>query len=209
MPRNFDWLKARANGARGPAFWLQAAIASLLLLNAVAIFFYFVPPGGTRRELAREETGIHREIDVRRAAAHRLRQVSQKVELSGGQTRQFEDKSFLPRRTAFATIVSELLRMSTTAQLRAREASFTQDPIEGTDDLTLVTINSNYQGTYSDLIHFLVQVDKSPQFLILDTLSATPQQQGSGVLNVNLRFLAIVREDGSVMPANASAGGQP
>jgi hypothetical protein len=50
-------------------------------------------------------------------------------------------------------------------------------------------------------------VDQSPQLLILDTLNATPQQQGSGVLNVNLRFLAIVREDGSALPANASAGG--
>ena len=208
MPRNFEWLKPRADGTRSPAFWLQAAIVALLLMNAVAIFLYFVPPGGTRRELAREETEIHREIDVRRAAAHRLKSISQKVELSGDETEQFEAKYFLPRRMAFSTIVSELLRMSNAAQLHTREGSFTQEPVEGTDDLTLVTINSNYQGTYTDLVHFLAEVDKSPQLLILDTLNATPQQQGSGVLNVSLRFLAIVREDGSALPANAPIGGR-
>jgi Tfp pilus assembly protein PilO len=208
MPRNFEWLKPRADGTRGPALWLQLAIIALVLMNGVAIFLYFVPPGGTRRELARQETQIHREIDVRRAAARRLKTISQKVELSGEETEEFEAKYFLPRRLAFSSIVSELLRMSNAAQLHTREGSFTQDPVEGTDDLTLVTINSNYQGTYTDLVHFLQQVDQSPQLLILDTLNATPQQQGSGVLNVNMRFLAVVREDGSTLPANASAGGQ-
>jgi Tfp pilus assembly protein PilO len=207
MPRNFDWLKPRADGTRSSMFWLQVAIGGLILLNAIALFLYFVPPGGTRRELARQETQLHREIDVRRAATHRLKTISQKVELSGDETQQFEATYFLPRRTAFASIVSELIRMSNAAQLRAREASFTQDPVEGTDDLTLVTVSSNYEGTYTDLVHFLKQVDQSPQFLILDTLNATPQQQGSGVLNISLRFLAIVHEDGSTLPANASAGG--
>src|SRR5689334_6750142 len=98
MPRNFEWLKPRADGTRGAAFWLQVAIIGLVLMNGVAIFLYFVPPGGTRRELARQETQIHREIDVRRAAAHRLKTISQKVELSGEETEEFEAKYFLPRR---------------------------------------------------------------------------------------------------------------
>jgi hypothetical protein len=121
MPRNFNWSKLRADGTRGPRFWLQVTIVALLLMNAIALFLYFVPPGGTRRELAREETQIHREIDVRRAAAHRLKSISQKVELSGDETEQFEAKYFLPRRLAFSSIVSELLRMSNAAQLHSRE----------------------------------------------------------------------------------------
>ncbi len=99
--------------------------------------------------------------------------------------------------------------MSAAAGLRERERTYTLDPIEGTDDLTLLTINSNYQGTYSDLMKFLAQVDKSSQLLILDSLNATPQQQGSGTLTVALRFLAVVREEGSSLPGVASENLEP
>jgi hypothetical protein len=58
-------------------------------------------------------------------------------------------------------------------------------------------------------MNFLNQVDRSDQLLILDTLSATPMQQGSGILNVTMRFLAIVKEDGTRLGAETSAGGQP
>jgi hypothetical protein len=101
--------------------------------------------------------------------------------------------------------MGELLRMSNAAGLHEGQRTYTQEPIEGTDDLTLLTINANYQGNYADLMKFLDQVDHSDQLLILDTLTATPQQQGTGVLNVVTRFLAVIQEDGSVI---STAGGQ-
>jgi Tfp pilus assembly protein PilO len=125
------------------------------------------------------------------------------VQLGGDQTEQFAHKYFLPNRTAFATLLSELLRMSSAAGLREGQRTYSQEPIEGTDDLTLLTINANYQGNYTELMNFLNQVDRSDQLLILDTLTATPQQQGAGVLNVVTRFLAVIQEDGSLVAGPA------
>lgn len=206
MSRNFSF---NLNGLRGPGKRLKALAIVLGVLNAAAIYFYIAPPGGSRRELHHKEAQIRSDIDLHRVATQRLKTVSQKVELGGEQTDQFAGQYFLPRRTAFATIVSELLRISSAAGITERERSYSEDPIEGTDDLTLLTVNSTYQGTYANLMHFVNQVDHSPLLLILDSLSATPQQEGAGLLNVQMRFLAVIHEDGSAVPGSASAGGQP
>lgn len=196
-----------ANGVRGLAFWLQVALAVLLLLNLAALYFYFSPPGGSRAQLTDEEAQVRQEIRLHRMSASRLRTIASKVEKGGDEGGAFARQYFLPRRTAFGTLVTELLRMSTAAGLSERERTYSEDPIEGTDDLTLLTVNANYQGTYANLVQFLNQVDHSRLLLILDTLNATPQQPGSQTLNVTLRFLAVIREDGSVAPTSAAARG--
>jgi Tfp pilus assembly protein PilO len=203
MSKSFDWLTT--NGASGPAFWLKIAAGVLVVLNAVALFLYLAPPGGSRHQLVEQEDSIRRNIQTHRISTERLKTVSAKVQLGGEETDQFARKYFLPDRTAFATLMGELLRMSNAAGLHEGQRTYTQEPIEGTDDLTLLTINANYQGNYADLMKFLDQVDHSDQLLILDTLTATPQQQGTGVLNVVTRFLAVIQEDGSVI---STAGGQ-
>jgi hypothetical protein len=110
---------------------------------------------------------------------------------------------------AFSVLVGELLRMSSAAGLHEGQRAYSQEPIEGTDNLNLLTINANYAGSYDQLMNFLNQVDRSDQLLILDTLSATPLQQGSGTLNVTMRFLAVLKEDGTQLGSQAAAGGQP
>jgi Tfp pilus assembly protein PilO len=206
MSRNFN---VSLSGIRGPGTRLRLLAIVLAVLNAAAIYFYIAPPGGSRRDLHHREAEIRSDIDLHQLATQRLKTVSQKVELGGEQTDQFASQYFLPRRTAFATIVGELLRISSATGINERQRSYSEDPIEGTDDLTLLTVNSSYQGTYADLMHFVNQVDHSPLLLILDSLSATPQQEGAGILNMQMRFLAVIHEDGSAVPGGASPGGQP
>lgn len=207
MSRNFDLLNFK--GASGPALWLKIALAVLVVLNLGAIYFYFAPPGGSRRQLTDQDASLQRESVVRREAANRLKVVSQKVELGGEQTSRFAKQYFIPNRMAFSVLVGELLSMSSSAGLHEGQRAYSQEPIEGTDDLNLLTINANYSGAYDQLMNFLNEVDRSDQLLILDTLSATPMQQGSGTLNVTMRFLAIVKEDGTRLGTQTSLGGQP
>ena len=81
--------------------------------------------------------------------------------------------------------------------MRPKEHAFGFDPIEGSDTLSMVTITANYEGTYGDLLQFVNRLDKSPRFLILDTLTAAPQQGGTN-LNVNIKLNTFVREDRGV-----------
>lgn len=206
MSKDFDLFNFK--GSSGPAFWLRVALVTLAALNVVAIYFYVAPPGGSRRELTGQHESIQRDIKVRRLAAERLKLVSEKVQLGGEQTSHFSQQYFLPNRTAFAVLLGELLRMSTAAGLKEGQRSYSQEPIEGTDDLNLLTINANYLGDYSSLMKFVNEADHSGQLLILDTLSATPLQEGAGILNVQMRFLAVVKEDGIHLDGQA-AGGRP
>ena len=182
MSRLFDWWREQAGA--GLSFRLKLALGILGVLNLVAIYLFFFPPGGSKRDLVEQESILHNQIVQQRVGEVHLKKVAEKIDAGGVQTEQFANRYFLPRRQAFEKLATELLRMSSASGLRERERTYTADPIEGTEDLTLVTVNANYQGTYADMMQFVNQVDHSPQLLILDTLSATPQQQGVSTLNM-------------------------
>src|SRR5579875_2913030 len=110
MPRSFDFLTAASQGSG--RFWLQVSGIALALLNGVAIFLYVAPPGGSRAELTREAQQIRYEILATRSQTTRLKTVSQNVQLGGSQAADFEAKYFLPKRTAYAAIISEVQRMA-------------------------------------------------------------------------------------------------
>jgi Tfp pilus assembly protein PilO len=206
MSRAFNWPSLNFN-TTGLALWLRVAVVAAAILNLVAIGLYLMPPGGSRHDLVQQEEAIRRDTQVRRGATERLKLVSHNVELGGEQTQQFAAHYFLPRRTAYAVLVTELIRLSNEAGLQEGQRTYSEEPVEGTNNLTLLTINANYQGSYVNLMKFVNQVDHSDQLLILDTLNASPQQQGSGVLTMNMRFLSIVTEDATL--ASGSLGGHP
>jgi len=196
-------LNTRAVAARGAGFWLQATAATLLLLNLIALYFYFAPPGGSRRELAAQSAQIHQQVVAARFAEQRLKTVSGKVQLAGTQTATFEGKYFLPGREAYRKMFSDFEKLTQEAGIQQRDGAFTEEPIEGSKDLTLLTFSVNLDGTYADLMHFLYGVDHASSLLILDSLNAAPQQ-GKDRLNLAVKFLTVMREAPPL-----SLGGQP
>lgn len=205
MPSNFNVFRSVATlGRRGPGFWLRTIGIVLLLCNAVALFWCLDPPGGTRQQLSDEMLQVHNQIAATRANAARVKTVAAKVQLGYGQGKTFESKYFLPRRTAYQSVIAELQRMAQASGLQARDSVNTEEPIEGSDDLTLLNVTANFEGTYANLMQFLYEVDKSPMLLMLDSLGATPQQT-SGRVTAALRFQTIIQDDA---PVPTSAGGQ-
>ncbi len=179
---------------RGPQAWLLGIGTLLLLANIAALFFYIAPPGGSRASLIAEREQIHQQIVSTRATNNKLRTVSGNVETGAGQQNTFETHYFLPERTASEQVLSELQRLAQSSGVEAREAAFSKEPIEGSDDLSVLNIGARFEGTYGNLMHFLNQVDRSPMLLMLDTLQASPQEKG-GVINTQIRFQVIVRDD--------------
>lgn len=204
MLRNFESLfSKRAIGQRGIRFWLQSAAAVLLVLNCVALFLYLWPPGGSRAELTADSQQIRMEIGAARAQAVHLKTISEKVQIGSQQSGDFENKYFLAQRTSYEAVIEEIQRMVKEAGLQERDAVFSEEPIEGTADLSLLNATASYEGTYESLMHFVNLADHSAMLLMLDNLQASPQQR-SGQINTSIRFQAIIRE-----PANAAAGGLP
>lgn len=204
MRRNFEMSSLTIAADRhSPRFWLRAGAALLAVLNAAALYLYLAPPGGTRQALQEESRQLQRQIVSARTGTTRLQTVSQKVQTGSDQGVDFETRYFLPKRIAYSRVISEVQRMARQSGVQPREGVFSEEPVEGSPDLSILNFTSSYEGGYDNLMRFLYQTDKSPLLLMLDTLQASPQQKGQQI-NASIRFQAIIREEPSL-----PAGGQP
>jgi hypothetical protein len=85
--------------------------------------------------------------------------------------------------------------MAKASGLQERDAVYNEEPIEGSDDLNLLNSTANYEGTYENLKTFLYLVDHSPMLIMLENITAAPQQKGNQI-NTSIRFQAVIRDDG-------------
>ena len=194
MRKNFkEKMRIHFKVAANPRLYLKALAGVLAALNAAALFFYLAPPGGSREELSDQITQLRRQIAAARTQTTRMRTTAAKVETGGGQATSFEAQYFLPKRIAYVAVVGEIQRLAKASGLDERDGVYTEEPIEGTADLSLLTATANFQGSYTNLMRFLNETDHTPMLLMLDALTAAPQSK-SGEINASVRFQAIVRE---------------
>jgi hypothetical protein len=205
MLKNFNWSEAAGAVGRTVQARLKVACGVLAGLNAVALFFYLVPPGGTREELAQQSLQLRNRTTAARLQSTVLRTTSAKVQAGSSQAFDFQTAYFLQKRTAYERLIEEIQRMAKVSGMQERDSVLSEEPIEGTADLSLLNITANYAGSYGTLMHFLFEVDRSPMLLMLDSLNASPQQK-TGDINTTIRFQAIVIEDANVP---AAPGGRP
>jgi Tfp pilus assembly protein PilO len=171
----------------------RAIVLVLLVLNLVAGWFVYQPFGGSAEEMEAQLSALRNQARERRASLERTKKLTANMDRGRNEGDQFLATYFLSRSTTYSTVVDELSSMAKRAGVRVREHGFVEDPVEGSDELSMLSVNGNYEGTYADLLHFLREVDKAPRLLIIEALSASPQQ-GTGVLNINMRANAFVRE---------------
>jgi hypothetical protein len=202
MRNSFDLRLAKLQAAqRGPRFWLQTGAIALGILNAVALFLYLAPPGGTRADLAAQSQQLTTAISAARSQTQRLKRVSANVQLGSQQSQEFEAHYIFPKRLAYESIIGEIQRMAQAANLTERDGVWAEEPIEGSDDLSVLTNQVNFEGSYASLMRFLYEVDHSPKLLMLDMLTASPQKAGQ--VTAQARFQAVIRVE------NAPAAGAP
>jgi Tfp pilus assembly protein PilO len=183
---------------KDPRWTARAVLGLLLVLNLAAAAAVFKPWGGSEEQVQSERRQLRLEVQERRATVERLRGVVQTVEKTRAQADRFFEQYFLDRQSAFSTVLAELNAMAEKAGVRATgDNSNTFEPIEGSDNLAMMTVNGSYQGTYADLIEFVNAIDRSPRFLTIDRLQASPAQ-APGTLSITMRLNVFVR--GEVEP---------
>ena len=208
MPRSFKALKLPANLTRAnltaanltkdPRVLARITLGALLLANLVAAFAIFRPLGGSAEQLDEQLGELTRQLQREQAQVQRSRALVTKIQHARDAGESFMETYFMGRRTLSSTIVAELHRSAKEAGIKKAQHSFTIDPIEGSDTLSMVTIVGNYEGSYGDLLQFVNRLDKSGRFLIIDTMSAAPLQ-GTTDLAISIKLNTFVREDGPVV----------
>jgi hypothetical protein len=195
MPRNS---KHRATPARSQSRDLKSTIrivlGVLLALNLIALGLVVFPPGGSATDLEGELASLQSQVAQKRALLERTRLNVTAIQKALGEGDQFLDNYFLTRRTADSALLGALTAAANKAQIKERDRAQTTEPIEGSDALSMMTITANYEGTYRNLMNFIGELDRSGPLLIIESLSAAPQQ-GSNILTVSMKIDAFIRDE--------------
>jgi type IV pilus assembly protein PilO len=194
MPRSFKLFQLPAGATKDPRLIARAVIGILLVANLMAAYAVFRPLGGSAEELDAQVASLQTQLQQRQASLQRLRALVSKIEQARAAGDEFLSTYFMDRRTASSTIIGELSTAAQEAGMKPKENTYSEDPVEGSETLSMMTITVNYEGTYGDLLEFVNRLDKSRRFFILDTFTAAPQQ-GGVTLNVNIKLNAFVRKD--------------
>jgi type IV pilus assembly protein PilO len=206
MPRSFSVWPLRAGLAnrnalsvKDPRVAMRALLGTLALANIVAALIVFKPWGGSPEDLERQRGELAQQAAQLGARLERSRQLVSKVEKARAEGDRFLNDYMMDRRTTFSTIVAELDKAASQAGIKPRERSMSLELVEGSDSILQMTITSGFEGTYANLTNFINLLDRSPRFLIIESLQAAPQQ-ASGVLSISIKLDTFVRQ----LPGSAS-----
>lgn len=195
----------RGRLARDPRVVTRVVLGLLLIANVAAALALFRPWSMSPEELEREVGRLQEQLRERKGEIDRLRLIVNKVEKAREDGDDFMRQYFLNERTQSSAIVSELRDAAEKARLRQEVQTFQPAPIEGSDNLSMMTITANYEGTYENLVSFLNLLDRSPRLVILDTLAAAPQRT-AGTLSVNLTIHVFVSDLPEKLPESDATG---
>ncbi len=186
MPRNFS----------DPKFLVRAILGVLLLANVVGAGMVLFPPGGSAEDLDRQFASLQSQVMQSKTLLERTRQHAAAVEKGRSEGDKFLNEYFLDRRTASATLETALVEAAAAAKIKPREHAWSTQPIEGSDTLSMWSVTYSFEGTPHDVMSFVHEIDRSSQFLIIESLNATPQQ-GANASNVtvSMKIDAFVREE--------------
>jgi hypothetical protein len=182
-------------------------LGTLLVLNLIALGLVLFPLGGSADDLGRELATLQSQLAQKRALLDRSRLNVAAIEKARGEGDHFLDDYFLTRRTADSALLSELNAAAVKAQIKERDSAQTTELIEGSDALSMMTITANFEGTYRNLLNFIGELDRSKQLLIIESMTAAPQQ-GSNTLTVSMKIDAFIRDEPrgeSTAPARETA----
>lgn len=181
------------NPRRDPRALWKIALGVLIAANIAAFFVFVKPLGGSAAELDQELRSLRKQVIAEQAGLNRAKAIAQKLATARVDQEKFMSGYFMDRRTTSSTILTEIADAVKQAGMTIKEHSFVIEPVEGSDRLSMMTINANYEGNYGDLIKFVNLIDRSKRFLIIDSIQAAPLQQ-TGKLSVRFRINTFVRE---------------
>ncbi len=187
MPRNFRV------ALRDPRVLVRALLGALLVANLGAAVMAFKPFGGSADDLRRERGELQARLAQLQTHLAQTRKLASKVQSARAEGDNFLGRYVTDRRTMSSTIFEEMDRTAQQAGIKPRDRNVELSPIEGSDTLEMMSITAGYEGPYESLEKFVNLLDRSPRFLIIESLVAAPQQGGQ-MLNVTLKLDTFVKE---------------
>ncbi|MDQ6678536.1 MAG: hypothetical protein M3Z09_14715, partial [Acidobacteriota bacterium] len=177
-----------------PETLLRLGLGVLLLANLAAAGFAFHWWGASPRSVESRIDDLHRELNIEISLVSKTKLMAAKVETARDQSGKFINTYMTSRRVTYSTVLGELNQMASTAGIKTRETGISRDQVEGSESLSMLTITAGYQASYANLLKFMNQLDKSPRFIIIESVQAAPQANSQDLL-VTVKLNTFVRDD--------------
>lgn len=134
------------------------------------------------------------------AQMQHLNGLPKKVDQSSQDAQKFFDARIAPD---FSTFWAQLGAVASESHVKLSRAGYT--PAPSVDGLTEVRIDAGLSGQYTDLMHFInnLERDKDHVFFIIDGLTLTGQQ--GGLVNLRLRLRTYLRAGAMDLPQSGSS----
>ncbi|HEX4064376.1 MAG TPA: hypothetical protein VHZ09_00015 [Acidobacteriaceae bacterium] len=130
------------------------------------------------------------------AQMQHLHGLPKKVELADVDAQKFYDVRIAPN---YSTMLAQLGEVSQKDHVKLSRAGYAQAAV--IDGLLEVRVDAGLSGQYSDLMHFIndIERDKDHVFFIIDGVTFTGEQ--GGLVNLRLRLTTYLRADATDLPA--------
>jgi Tfp pilus assembly protein PilO len=180
-----------------PRVLVRIALGVLLVANLGVAGYAFNVFGTSPEALSQSLVAAEARLQTDQARLARSRVLASSVGKGKAESDTFLASYFTSRRNNYSTIIGEINETAKTAGMKEQEGTIAPlDPIEGSDDLSMMTISINFEGSFAQFVKFVNMLDRSPRFLIIESLQVAPQPKGD-VLNSNLKLHVFVKEDAS------------
>ncbi|MGA2040742.1 MAG: hypothetical protein ABSH42_15790 [Bryobacteraceae bacterium] len=188
MTRNFDWAKIKQ-----PRVAVRALIGVLVAANLAAAVMAFRPFGGSADDLRRRAAGLGDQLAAAQARVAITRKLVEKVEAARHDGDRFLAEYVVDRRKASSALNEELFRMAAEAGVKTGQVANEYEAIEGSDTLEMVNIQAAFEGSYQNLTRLVDLIDKSPRFLMIESIQAAAPAGKAAVMDVQFKIHTFVR----------------
>jgi Tfp pilus assembly protein PilO len=170
---------------RSRPFWrrrLLWPVVGLLGLNVAAFAVYTFPRQLQEKTLASHAVTLREEVERERAASEDLRRQTRVVGANTQDMQRFR-KSVVGSRQSLSEILSELERMARDHGLQTDQRSYSHNDIE---KLSLVRfqVQVPVAGSYRQLMSFLDALERSPRFVIVESVKYDDRSGGEPGLHL-------------------------
>lgn len=170
---------------------IQRILAVLLALNGSLLFLVFRPldrsPAERQAELQRSRVQYEGALNT----VKQMRDLRARVQAAIQNDQQFSREHFLPRKTAFSAMLTDLERLASQNRLKTSSVSYRlkEDPKQ--PGFVNVEVTMTIDGQYSDLVQFINRLEQSQLFWIIDSLNVSPSANRGLRLNLEMGTYAV------------------
>jgi hypothetical protein len=193
MPRKFNI--PAVSTLFDPKVTVRVCLGALLAANLIGAGFAFHLFDQSPEALNGELASALSSKQTEQARLVRSRLLTANIDKGKVQGEQFLTNYMTSRRVTYSTVLGELTDAAKTAGMEKAGATISPlDPIQGSEDLDMMSVSLTLEGTYPQLMKFVNLLDRSKRFLLIDTLTVTPRAK-SDVLTVNVKLNTFVKDD--------------